>query len=245
MAAGFFVLYFFPPTSQNRTHQEKKTFIFFHPSRVASSTPSLQVSRSDTPSPEIIIIKTPIDNREQADPASMCWFCTGHRANFFFFFFFSLHDFDVSVCVCARFPVFLDGLLVCKPLLSHVLEEGLPQASHHVPSRSSLFLTFLLSPSPSLSRLSIHSPSFLSLSPLASAPVLSTPAPAAPISAQRCWLEPMLHLACPLRPWGHTWRAKARRAPAQARLPWPGGARSRRISGELWAGGRPARVLSQ
>lgn len=82
--------------------------------------------------------------------------------------------------------------------------------------------------------------SYPSLSFLVSAPVLGAPAPAAPISAQYCWLEPMLHLACPLRPWGHSWRAKPRQAHTQARLLWPGGAESRRMSGGLWAGERPA-----
>lgn len=176
----------------------------------------------------------------------MCWFCTGHRVIFFFSpppVFFLQPAWFRCVCVC----VFLCFWMACL-CVSHYFPTFWRRVSHRPPTTSLSLLSFSyfpLSPSLSLSLFSIHLPSFLSLSPLASAPVLSTPAPAAPISAQRCWLKPMLHLACPLRPWGHTWRAKARRAPAQARLPWPGGAPSRRISGELWTGGRPARVLSQ
>lgn len=136
-------------------------------------------------------------------------------------------------------PVFLAYLLVCKPLLSHVVESSLPQASLHVPL--SLFSLSFLSLSSSL--LQSHSSlSFLPLSLFFSAPVFSASAPAAPVSALRFWLEPMLHLACPLRPWGHTWRVRARQAPAQGRPLWPE-VESRRMRGGLWAGERPAGIL--
>lgn len=56
----------------------------------------------------------------------------------FFWGFFEVHVF---------WPVFLAYLLVCKPLLSHVVELGLPQASLHVPVSVVYFLPtpFLLS----------------------------------------------------------------------------------------------------
>ena len=162
--------------------------------------------------------------------ATECW------RDFPCLFFFYLHDFDV--CACARLCSWLPRLCV-----SHYFPTLWSRVSHRPPSMSpSLFpLSLLPSLSPSVSLL--LSLPYPSLSLLLSAPVLGAPDPAAPISAQRCWLEPMLHLACPLRPWGHTWRARARQAPAQARLPWPGGAESRRMRGGLWAGGRPAEFL--
>lgn len=89
----------------------------------------------------------------------------------------------------------------------------------------------------------LQSPTSLILSFLPFAPVLSTPAPAAPTSAQHCWPEPMLHLACPLRPRGHNWRAKARKAAAQARLLLPGAVEHRRMSKGLQVGGRRVEIL--
>ena len=117
------------------------------------------------------------------------------------------------------YPVFLEDMLV---LLSHVVDSGLPQVYLYV-----LFSFFVNLPT--LLPL-LQSPTSLILSFLPFAPVLSSPCPAAPVSAQCCWLEPMLHLAFPLRPWGHTWRAKALRASTQARLPWSGGLERRRMS---------------
>lgn len=54
---------------------------------------------------------------------------------------FSLLVFVCMILMCS--PVFLDDLLVWKPLLSHVVEKGLPQASLRVPFS---FLSLSLSP---------------------------------------------------------------------------------------------------
>lgn len=95
-------------------------------------------------------------------------------------------------CACVCSPVFLADFLVCKPLLSHVVDSGLPPTSlclyfffAFLLLRS--FLSSLLSisvcapPAPPLSR---YFTSFsLLLFPFLSAPVPCTPTPAAPNSA--------------------------------------------------------------
>lgn len=67
-----------------------------------------------------------------------------HKFNFPFFL--------SEIFMCALVCVFLAYLLVCKPLLSHVVESGLPQASLHVlfSPFSPFFLFFFLSLSFSL-----------------------------------------------------------------------------------------------
>lgn len=141
----------------------------------------------------------------------MCWF----------FCPFCLHDF--CVCACTRLCSWLTGLCV-----SHYFPTLWNRVSHRPPSMSlsSLLLSIPLSLPFSLPQ----SLSFLSLSLFLSAPVLSTAAPAVPISAQFCWLEPMLHLACP---------CKGQAGPTQGRLPWSGEAESKRMRQGLWAGERP------
>lgn len=228
-------------TSSHRRSVLFFSFFFFLYSLAAVSTPSLQVSWSSSLS-VVMITKIIIDNTAQTYPASMCWFLYWPwSADVIFPAFFYLHDFDV--CACARLCSWLPRLCV-----SHYFTTLWSRVSHRPPSMSpSLFsLSLLPSLSPSVSLL------------------LSLPYPSLSLSSS-------LHLYSALQPqllpsqlsavgwspcctWHVLWdpgatldvrgpgRPPPRQAPAQARLPWPGGAESR-MRGGLWAGGRPAEFL--